>query len=136
MPTLDKIVIWVTPSGNTRITNFIAETFQGLKKNNPALTEEMFVSDETAKILAARAEYKTFRPFVKSKTELKQIILNHPQGHIERIRIKPDGTLYIDPAVKLPWEKTRDKRTVLLGKLKALGLDDDEIRYITNRRMQ
>ena len=147
---LDKVKIWKKADGSLITAVFVAdamrvtvefpngkqlvmtkevflkgysEAFRQTCKVSPVETEDQFIASESAKIEATPG-FEGIGGVLKNIAEL-------PDGDKKRQwRMKANGDIHVDPAVKPPAKQLNEKKDAIKEKLKVLGLSEDEAKLI------
>ena len=93
MKTLNKRILWVSPSGGVSMT-IIIKRYQ--RKGE---TEDQYIQRiiETFKLKSDWNPQNKY--FIKTKDEIKEVIKQSTKGHLDRLKVDVNGKLSIDESI-------------------------------------
>lgn len=126
---LEKVVVWENPDGTIAVTYFVKDAIRKDRNGNPIETEEQFINRACEKLITANPHFGNQAKRIKQKQEVQSFMNSLTVEDSFRIKIKPNGDLFVDKNHKTDKEKVEEKKNLIRQKLKANNpnLTDEEL---------
>ena len=128
MGVLNKVKLWRDEGGRFAITCFLRE---GMLKNE---TEDEFIERQTDYLRKNHHQFSKLKEIDSTKQALKEAARSHPNGASHMIRVRNDGSLFLDLDAKTERQIRDEKEQVIRGKFLGVGLTEEEIDIVLKKK--